>query len=508
VRLGLILGDQLSLDLPTLAALDPATDRLVMAEVAEEARYVPHHRQKIAFLFSAMRHFARELAQRGWEVAYYPFGEHPHHSLWEALAAEVDARGAAEVVVTHAGEYRLQTQITGLWPARLGVPVTCLEDSRFLCGRGDFAAWARGRKQLRMEYFYREMRRRTGLLMDGGQPVGGAWNLDASNRQPYRGQVPIPPLPRFARDAIDAEVLALVAREFADHPGRLDDFAWATTRADALLALDHFIHHRLAHFGDYQDAMVSGEDWLFHSALSPYLNCGLLAPAEVCAAAEAAFRAGRAPLNAVEGFIRQIIGWREYVRGIYWLHMPAYAAGNALGNRRPLPGFYWSGDTAMHCVKEALRNTFDHGYAHHIQRLMVTGNFALLAGVIPEEICAWYLAVYADAYDWVELPNTLGMVMHADGGYLGSKPYAAPGNYIHKMSDHCRHCAYNVKTASDADSCPFNSLYWHFIARHRARFAANPRMAMIYRTLDKMPLARREAVLARAEALLDDLESL
>lgn len=508
MRLGLILGDQLSRNLPTLQALSPETDRLVMAEVAQEARYVPHHQQKIALLFSAMRHFAGELRREGWRLTYYPWGEHACESLLDAVAMECRSQGITQVVITHCGEYRLQSEIQNTWADKLALPVNVLEDSRFLCSPQEFGRWAQGRKQLRMEYFYREMRRKTGLLMDGDQPVGGEWNFDQQNRAAYRGEPPIPTLPVLERDAIDHQVIDLVANEFLSHPGQLESFGWATTRQSALLVLEHFIAHRLRYFGDYQDAMVEGEDWLFHSTLSPYLNCGLLDPLEVCDAAENAWRQGTAPLNAVEGFIRQIIGWREFVRGLYWLLMPDYAERNTLNHQRPLPRYYWDGQTRMRCMSEALRNTLANGYAHHIQRLMVTGNFALLTGILPEEICAWYLAVYVDAYDWVELPNTLGMVMHTDGGVVGSKPYAASGNYIHKMSNYCRSCHYQVKTAIDHDSCPFNSLYWHFIDRHREHFANNPRMAMIYRSLERMTPAKRLAIIEHAERLLANLDDL
>ena len=499
MKLGLILGDQLSPDLATLRALDKERDLLLMAEVPAEATYVRHHQQKIVFIFSAMRHFAVVLEQAGWRVRYLRYGEHNVSSLLDALLAHCD--DAEEIVVTHCGEYRLQQQINDVWPQQLPCPVRCLEDDRFICSRDEFSRWARGKKQLRMEFFYREMRRKTGLLMEGNEPVGGQWNFDSENRSAWRGGE-MPQAPAFERDDIDREVLALVAEHFSTHIGNLDNFFWGTTAAHAPRALDHFITVRLPHFGDYQDAMASGEDTVFHSLLSPYLNVGLLDPRTVCEAAEQAYFRGEAPLNAVEGFIRQIIGWREYVRGIYWLMMPAYAQENRLGNRRALPAFYWTGETRMHCVSECLRNTFDHAYAHHIQRLMVTGNLALLLGVLPEEICEWYLAVYADAFDWVELPNTLGMVMHADGGFLGSKPYAASGAYINRMSDYCRHCHYNVKTHGEHDSCPFNSLYWHFIARHRAQFESNPRMRMAYRNLDRMDRVKLDGLMRRAAEIL------
>ncbi len=518
MRIGLILGDQLTANLATLRVLDAATDRIVMAEVAEEAGYVRHHKQKIAFLFSAMRHFAEQLQQQGWQVDYHRFdAQSDLDSLLAVAKACVQQHGASELVITQCGEYRLQHSIDNLWASELGVPVQVFADDRFVCDSAEFTRWADGKKQLRMEFFYREMRRKTGLLMEGPQgnePVGGKWNYDADNRKRYDGKTPLPRELVFERDAIDQEVLTLVEREFPEHIGNLDDFRWGTTQSQAEQALDHFLSERLPYFGDYQDAMTMGEDFMFHSLLSPYINAGLLTAMQVCTAAESAWLKGKQgdgpeiPLNAVEGFIRQIIGWREYVRGIYWLHMPDYAEQNRLGNKQDLPRYYWDGNTGMKCMSEALRNTLGHAYAHHIQRLMVTGNFALLTGIEPKQICEWYLAVYADAYDWVELPNTLGMVMHADGGYLGSKPYAASGNYIHKMSDYCKTCRYNVKTSVESNSCPFNSLYWHFIMRHKEQFQSNHRMSMIYRNLDKQSDEKKQALWDRAEHLLANLDDL
>ncbi len=509
MQLTLILADQLTPSLASLRALDRLKDMIVMAEVGAEASYVPHHPQKIAFLFSAMRHFAQELEQAGWRVHYHRYDpERPKLALLDVLQALVRQHGITSVVLTHCGEYRLHLAMSRDWPGQLGIPVSILEDDRFLCPLRDFQQWALDRERLRLEFFYRMMRHRTGLLMTESGPAGGQWNFDAGNRKPWRGKPLPPPVPSFSRDAIDQEVLSLVARHFRHHAGSVDNFLWGTTREQALQALEHFIAWGLPAFGDYQDAMAQDQPWLFHSLLSPYLNCGLLTPLEVCQAAQAAWRQGNAPLNAVEGFIRQILGWREYVRGIYWLLMPNYSHGNALEGHRDLPWFYWTGKTRMNCMSQSIDTTLHHAYAHHIQRLMVTGNFALLAGIKPAQVCEWYLAVYADAFEWVELPNTLGMALHADDGLLGSKPYAASGNYINKMSDYCRHCHYNVKTSSDDDSCPFNSLYWHFLDRHRQRFAKNPRMIMSYRNLERMPPAKRQAVLARAENLLDRIEEL
>ncbi|PPK50385.1 cryptochrome/photolyase family protein [Marinobacter persicus] len=505
----LVLGDQLSPELSALEHADKTRDRIVMAEVAEEASYTNHHKKKLVLLFSAMRHFADQLRDHGWQVHYQRFHpDNPHQSLEAVIADQLGSGAFDRIVTTECGEWRLHEQIQQ-WPERLGVPVEIRPDTRFIAGKGEFASWAKGRKQLRMEFFYREMRRKTGLLMTpDGEPEGGQWNFDADNRKKWTGKPPAPAPFRVEPDTITQEVIELVDTHFADHFGTTDDFHFAVTAEDARAALDHFLDFALPCFGDYQDAMSDSEDWLFHSILSPYINCGLLDPLTACEAAAQAWYSGRAPLNAVEGFIRQILGWREFVRGIYWLNMPGYARENRLCNTRALPWFYWTGDTKMRCMHKAIDATRRNAYAHHIQRLMVTGNFALLAGIKPEEICDWYLAVYADAYDWVELPNVLGMVMHADGGYLGSKPYAASGKYIQRMSDHCKHCHYKVQDATGERACPFNALYWHFIDRHRDDFASNPRMGMMYRNWDKQAPERRAALLRRAEQLLEQIETL
>lgn len=514
MNIALILGDQLTLSLPSLQVLNKKTDVIVMAEVGIEATYVKHHKQKIALIFSAMRHFADTLRADGWQVYYHCYDKsRPRLSLLNVLVdyllqQQTAGQKITQVMVTECGEFRLHLEMTRTWPQQLGVPVKFLPDSRFICSKHEFAQWASGRKQLRMEYFYRDMRRKTGLLMEGNEPVGGQWNFDSDNRQPWRGDPPVPPRQILQRDAIDEQVLELVEHCFDGHPGYLQAFNWPTTREQALIALECFVVHQLPCFGDYQDAMQQSQHFMFHSLLSTSLNCGLLTAMEVCIAAENAWHAGTAPLNAVEGFIRQIIGWREYVRGIYWLKMPAYAQQNALGNTRKLPHYYWSGNTGMACMSACFQNTFEHAYAHHIQRLMVTGNFALLAGIEPEQICEWYLAVYADAYDWVELPNTLGMVMHADAGLLASKPYAASGSYIHRMSDYCKHCRYQVKTSTEHNSCPFNSLYWHFINRHADQFQQNPRMTMIYRSYQRMSADKKQALQRRADYLLEHIDEL
>jgi len=505
----LILADQLTPGLSALKGADRDTDRIVMAEVHSEANYTDHHKKKLILLYSAMRHFASQLEADGYSVHYQRY--HPDNaaqSLEQVMAEHINAHQPERIITTECGEWRLH-DIISQWHKTLGVMTEIRPDTRFIATKQEFANWAEGRKQLRMEYFYREMRRKTGLLMTPEQkPEGGEWNYDAENRRKWTGKPPAPTPFRVEPDAVTQEVINMVEEHLGDHFGSSDDFHFAVTAADAERALEHFIDCALPCFGDYQDAISDHEDWLFHAILSPYINCGLLDPLAVCERAAQAWYAGRAPINAVEGFIRQILGWREFVRGIYWLHMPEYARNNQLGNDRALPEFYWTGDTRMRCMQKAVDATRRNGYAHHIQRLMVTGNFALLAGITPDEICDWYLAVYVDAYDWVSLPNTLGMSMHADGGYLGSKPYAASGKYIQRQSDHCSNCHYKVAKATEDDACPFNSLYWHFIDRHRDQFAKNPRMTMMYRNWEKQKPERREALLKRANYLLDNLNSL
>ncbi|MFM9864184.1 MAG: cryptochrome/photolyase family protein [Micropepsaceae bacterium] len=502
----LVLGDQLTPSLSSLAARDPASAHVLIAEVMGEATYVWHHKKKIAFLFSAMRHFAVALQAAGWTVHYTRLDDAANTNTLKGEVVRVAKRvGAAEIVATEPGEWRVLEDMRS-WGEASGLPLTILPDTRFICSHERFRAWAGKHKQLRMEFFYREMRRETALLMKDGEPEGGRWNFDAENRKRLPKTVRALPPKRFEPDAITRDVLALVGERFASHPGALEPFWFAVTRAEAQAALKHFLKHALPQFGDYQDAMRVGEPTLFHSVLAPYINCGLLDPLEVCRAVEAEYVKGRVPLNAAEGFIRQIIGWREYVRGIYWMNMPGYERSNVLGATRPLPAFYWTGDTEMACVSACVRQTLEEAYAHHIQRLMVTGLFALLAGVDPHALHEWYLAVYADAYEWVELPNTVGMSQFADGGLLASKPYAASGAYINRMSDYCSGCAYDVDAKTGAKACPFNYLYWDFLARHRERLSRNPRLGQMYRSMDGFPAERRAAIEDSAKAFLAGLK--
>lgn len=501
----LILGDQLSPTMTSLAAADRGRDVVLMCEVMEEATYVRHHKQKIALIFSAMRHFAAELRDAGWRVDYVGFEDAGNTGSFTGEVGCAVARHRPDrIVVTEAGEWRVNAMIDS-WRDRFRLDVDCLPDRRFVCSRPEFEDWADGRKALRMEWFYREMRRKTGLLMDGDAPAGGQWNFDHDNRERLDRDLFLPQRRRFAPDETTRAVLDLVARRFPDHFGDLDAFGWGVTRADAEAAFDDFLDAAAEKFGAYQDAIVAGEPFLYHSLISPYLNLGLLDPLQICRAVEARYRAGRIPINSAEGFIRQIIGWREYVRGIYFLKMPEYRAMNTLSATRDLPWFYWSGETDMGCLADAIGQTKRHAYAHHIQRLMVTGTFALIAGIDPRQVHEWYLAVYADAFEWVELPNTLGMSQFADGGLLGSKPYAASGAYIDRMSDHCGACRYDVRKRTGEGACPFNALYWDFVDRNAGHLRANPRMATVYATWERMKPEAKAEIRAYARAVLDRL---
>ncbi|MBC3767795.1 cryptochrome/photolyase family protein [Neptunicella marina] len=503
--LRVVLGDQLSESISSLKDADKANDIILMAEVWDEATYVKHHKKKIAFLFSAMRHFAKELTQAGYRVHYTHFDDHNNRgSLRGEVEGCCELYNINKVVVTHPGEYRVLQDIQQ-WQQVLKLDVEIKDDLRFLCSQQEFARWAKQRSSLRMEYFYRDMRKKYFILMEGEQPVGGKWNYDAENRQPPKRDLFMPQPCITPLDPTTQDVIQLVAERFPNHFGDLMPFHFAVTREQALQVLQQFIEQRLCLFGDYQDAMLEGEPWMYHSHISFYLNCGLLQPMECIRAAEQAYYNREAPLNSVEGFIRQILGWREYVRGIYWLKMPEYAQQNFFNANRKLPQFYWDADTKMNCMRQCISDTKQNAYAHHIQRLMVLGNFALLAGLSPEQVNNWYLLVYADAYEWVELPNVTGMILFADGGYLASKPYAAGGSYINKMSDYCQHCDYKVTVKNGKSACPFNYLYWDFLARNRGKLASNHRLGMMYKTYDRMSDDKKREIELDAERFLNEL---
>ncbi len=507
--LRLVLGDQLSDGLTSLTDIDPATDVVLMAEVMAEASYVRHHKQKLVLVFSAMRQFAERLRGRGVKVRYVRLDDPANsHSLeGELRRALAEAGPFDRAVVTAPGEWRLAEMFAGLRDG-LDPPLEIRPDRRFIASHRTFAGWAADKKALTMEFFYRQMRRETGLLMDGDEPAGGRWNFDAENRKRLPVGIARPTRRRFPPNAATQAVMAEVAARFPDNFGMLDSFDWPTNHAEAEAALDHFIGQILPNFGDWQDAMATADAFLWHGLISSSINIGLLDPLEVCRRAETEWRSGRAPLNAVEGFIRQILGWREYMRGIYWLKGPDYKKINALSADRALPWFYWSGETDMACVADVVAETRDHAYAHHIQRLMVTGNLAMLLGVHPDAINDWYMVVFIDAFEWVELPNTHGMATFADGGIVGSKPYAASGAYIDKMSDYCRGCRYDVKQKLGEDACPFNALYWDFLDRNAKVLRDNHRLAFPYKTLERMGEADRAALTAKATATRERLGAL
>ena len=501
--LRLVLGDQLSAPerLSSLRDLDPERDVVLIAEVASELTYVQHHKQKIVHTLSAMRLHAQALEAAGVAVRHVRY-DNPANtgSLPGEVKRALRDQPFDRVVVTASGEHRLEAAFDAL-EAELPVPFERREDDRFIASRGEFFDWSRGKAQLTMEFFYREMRKKTGLLMDGGRPVEGRWNFDKENRKRLPAEARAPVRLIIEPNAVVLELKAAVQRDFPDNFGTMEEFGYAVTPQDAQALEDHFIAQVLPGFGDHQDFMRAGDPWLWHARVSAALNIGFLDPLVLCRRAEREWREGRAPLNAVEGFIRQILGWREYVRGIYWLKGPDYKKINALDADRRLPWFYWSAETDMACVRDVVEMTRDHAYAHHIQRLMVTGNLAMLLGVHPDEINDWYMVVYADAYEWVELPNTHGMATFADGGIMGSKPYAASGAYINKMSDYCGRCRYDVTERTTENACPYNALYWDFLSRNEKRLRDNRRLGYTYTTLERMSVEQRAAITARAEAL-------
>jgi deoxyribodipyrimidine photolyase-related protein len=504
----LVLGDQLDLDASAFDGFDAAQDAVWMAEVVEESTHVWSSQPRIAIFLAAMRHFAQALRKGGRPLHYQRLDDAgAHAALAAALHATIEHLKPKTLVMTAPGDARVLASLRAVAQAR-GLVLDVREDRHFFNPVRAFAAHAKGRKQLRMEYFYREMRREHRVLMDGDepdQPEGGQWNFDADNREAFGkgGPADVPPPARFEPDAIAREVIALVRRRFAEHPGQLDSFAWAVTREQALIALQRFIDERLEHFGRWQDALWPRQPWLWHSHLSAALNLKLLNAREVVHAAEAAYRAGRVPLPSAEGFIRQILGWREYVRGIYWTQMPAYIERNSLDAQQALPAFYWNAKTHMACLADAIGQTLEHGYAHHIQRLMVTGLYALLLGVHPKRVHEWYLAVYVDAVEWVELPNTLGMSQAGDGGLMASKPYIASGKYIERQSGGslCAQCKYEPGERTGERACPFTTLYWDFLARHEAMLAKNPRTVMQVKNLARVSADERARIAERAAAI-------
>ena len=502
----LVLGDQLDLDAAAFDGFDTAVDAVWMAEVAEESTLVWSSKPRTVTFLAAMRHFAIALRDAKRSLHYTRLDDAANcGSLGAQLQADIERLRPARLVLTMPGDWRVLQALKAVAEAN-HLPLEIREDRHFFSSVADFEAHAKGRKSLRMEFFYREQRKRHAILMeadDPSKPIGGQWNFDADNRESFGAAGPggVPPPSSYPPDAVTREVIALVEARFADHPGRLDIFAGPVTRAQALESLHSFITQRLALFGRYQDAMWPGDPWLYHAHISGAMNLKLLNPREVVAAAVSAYRDGLVPLASVEGFVRQILGWREYVRGIYWTQMPEYASRNALDAHEPLPAWYWTGATDMACLHDALEQTLTFGYANHIQRLMVTGLYALLLGVEPKQVHGWYLAMYVDAVEWVELPNTIGMSQYADGGVMGSKPYVATGKYIDRMSPHCKGCRYDPALRTGATACPFTTLYWDFLMRHETSLAKNPRMALQVKNLARLTDEQKDAVTDRSAAI-------
>ena len=476
----------------------PDQGTVVLVESISKSKALPFHRKKLVLIRSALSHFAAELEADGFTVEQVRA-----RSFLDGIQAHVKRYGSTKVVALRPREWGLDSALSeAASTGALGVPLELHDDGgpggHFLLTRDEFSDWAGDKAQLRMDVFYRWMRRRSGILMESNKPVGGKWSFDKANRKSVKGEQP-PPLPHFEPDAITQRIMAEVA-VWDGYWGSVEGFGWPVTRAQAVEALQGFIEERLCRFGDFQDAMVEGQSFLWHACLSPALNIGLLSPQDLLHAVIEAHESGRAPLNAVEGFVRQVLGWREFMRGMYWRRMPELRAANAWQADQPLPPMFWQPDQAQEaCVRDALSSVRDHGYAHHIQRLMVLGNLGLLLGVRPIELSHWFWAAFVDAYEWVELPNVHGMALAADTTFT-TKPYAASGAYINRMSNHCRGCRFSVRKRAGADACPFNALFWDFMVRHRERISKNPRMGVLYRSWDRWSEAEQADIRATASA--------
>jgi len=520
-HLVLILGDQLDEDSAAFKGFDPAQDRVLMVEALEESTHVWSHKVRCTLFLSAMRHFSQALVQRGFAVDYRAIDTHGDKTLADGLRAAIEQHQPQQVIGIEPGDLRVRTELDGAiksiasctdstWPEGLKPYINWLEDSHFLCSLPQFRKWAGTSASLRMEFFYRTMRKQYKVLMEKDQPVGGQWNFDAENRKGFgkAGPKAVPAPLQFKSDDITADVINMVEDRFSGHPGDLSRFNWPVTREQALAALNDFIDHRLPHFGTHQDAMWTGLDFGWHALLSSSPNLKLLNPLEVVLAAEQAYLKNNLDLASVEGFIRQILGWREFMRGVYFLDMPALKTANHFGHENPLPAWYWTGETKMNCMRQCISQTLSNGYSHHIQRLMVTGMFGVTAQIKPQAVCDWYLAVYVDAVEWVELPNTAGMALFANGGRFTSKPYVASGAYVKRMSNYCNGCDYEPETRVGAKACPMTTLYWNFLDQHEDEFAHNPRTALMVKNLQRMTPELRSEVRARASDMLAALDTL
>ena len=503
--IGLILGDQLDHQSPLFAKINPEVDSLVMIESSHEAKTVWSHKVRIALFFSAMRHFADDIKKKKHTLEYIKTNE----ALVEALRVHLKAQAASELIAVEPGDYRVQQEIEQMCQAEK-IVCTWLEDTHFYCTKSEFSVWAEQKKELRLEFFYRMMRKKHDVLMEDGEPLGGRWNFDDENRKPYSKKGPglIPPPLLIEPDAITQEVIQEVQDKFKDHPGELKDFAWPVTRDDALLALDDFVNNRLRHFGEYQDAMWTQTPFGWHSLISAALNLKLISPQELVNKVIAEGLKQKIDLSTIEGYVRQVIGWREFIRGMYFLDMPHMAQANYFENTRALPEWYWTGQTKMACMQDTVGQTLRYGYAHHIQRLMILGNFALLAEVMPQAVADWFLAIYVDAVEWVELPNVAGMALFANGGRFTSKPYIASGAYIKRMSNYCGACLYKSEQRYGENACPFTNLYWHFLIKNKQDFNKNPRMKLMMANLNKIGEDEQKEIVLHAQSILSHINEI
>lgn len=510
-----ILGDQLSIKISSLIGFDKRQDAVLMAELRTEAEYAWHHKKKLVLIFAAMRHFKNELEEQGFKVLYTKFDDsrntHNFASELDRVATEFRPQ---KIILTEPSELRV-LEIFKQFSAINLTEIAIQSDNRFIASHQDFQRFAtsekNGQKKLLMEHFYRKIRLKTGLLIEEktSKPIGGKWNFDSQNRQPMPSKVNPPKLIAIPLSTITCEVIELVNKNFPKNFGDTDNFCFATTARDAELHFSDFLQNRLKNFGVYQDAMRQDIEFGFHSVIAIYLNLGLLDPLDCCKRVEKEFLNGNCDLAAAEGFIRQIIGWREYVRGIYWHFMPSYKELNYFNHHRRLPKFYWDENkTEMNCLAQVIKQTRNNAYSHHIQRLMITGNFAMLAEIAPSDVNSWYLAVYADAFDWVELPNTHGMAIYADGGIMASKPYCSSGNYINKMSNFCKNCVFDVKQTTGSKACPFNFLYWNFLIKNQQKLQSNPRLFYPYSNLKRKSNDEISAIQKTAAEFLDQISSI
>ena len=506
-RLHLVLGDQLDIESPLIKELDPASDTVLMMEVVEESRHVRTHHQRTVFFLSSMRHTAMGLVKKGVRVDYVTLDDPSNSgSLDGELIRAIERLDPSSITVARPGSWRVLELLTKA-AQDSGHELTVQEDPHFLLTPDGFQGWAEGRKILQMGHFYQFMRREQNVLLDDeGGPIDGKWSFDADNRNAFK-TAPKPPKPWSTRtDAVTREVQEVVERVLPDLPGARNMPGWPVTRRQALAQLRHFTKHALKDYGRWQDAMWTGENFLWHAHLAPAMNIKLLDPREVIQAAVDAWQQGEAPIESVEGFVRQVLGWREFVHGIYWTQGEDYPQRNTLAADHPLPDAYWTGDTEMVCVREAVAPVLEHAYSHHIQRLMVTGTYAMMAGVDPRLVRDWYLGMFADGIDWVTTPNVIGMSQWADGGIVGSKPYAAGGRYIHRMSNYCKSCRFDPAQTTGPEACPMSTLFWNFLGRNQERFRSNHRMGMMLRNLDRQDPDRLQAITLEGDRMLAALD--